>query len=357
MDMDAFYASVEQRDRPELRGRPVIVGGPPGSRGVVAACSYEARRFGVHSAMPSSAAYRLCPDAVFIRPRFDAYRAASRIIQSLFLACTDLMEPLSLDEAFLDVTENKRGMDSATRIAQTLKKEILEHTGLTASAGVSFNKFLAKIASDFRKPDGLFVIPPGRADAFIDALPVRKFFGVGRATEKRMLELGVKTGADLKKFGRDELLFHFGKSGSYFFDIAHGRDDRPVTPHRERKSIGKEVTLGSDIDDMAEIMDILHGIAVQLEDLVREKEVRPRTVTLKIRYFDFRTVTRSRTARDPIQTSHEILSRVRRLAEDTDAGQTKIRLLGISLSNFLTSDPAACRLIQLPLPFVDFDAF
>ena len=220
IDMDAFYASVEQRDRPELKGKPVIVGGDPQSRGVVAACSYEARKFGIHSAMASSTAYKLCPDAVFIRSRFDAYRTVSAQIREIFCEYTDLVEPLSLDEAFLDVTENYMGMPSATLIAQEIKKKIYNRTGkLTASAGVSFNKFIAKVASDINKPDGITVITPEMADEFIDRLPIRKFFGVGKVTEEKMLNLGIKTGADLKKYKKEQLIQIFGKSGNYFMTL------------------------------------------------------------------------------------------------------------------------------------------
>jgi DNA polymerase-4 len=229
--MDAFYASVEQRDRPEQKGKPVIVGGDPQSRGVVAACSYESRKFGIHSAMASSTAARLCPDAVFIRPRFDVYRAVSSDIRKIFCEYTDLVEPLSLDEAFLDVTENFMGIPSATLIAREIKEKIYDRTGkLTASAGVSFNKFLAKVASNINKPDGITVITPDMADGFIDRLPIRKFFGVGKVTEEKMLSFGIKTGSDLKKFKKEKLIQLFGKSGSYFYNIAHGMDNRPGNP-------------------------------------------------------------------------------------------------------------------------------
>ena len=229
---------------------------------MVAACSYEARKFGIHSAMASSTAYRLCPDAVFIRPRFDMYRAVSEQIREIFCEYTDLVEPLSLDEAFLDVTENYLGMPSATLIAREIKKKIYERTGkLTASAGVSFNKFIAKVASDMNKPDGITVITPGMADEFIDRLPIRKFFGVGKVTEEKMLGFGIKTGADLKKFNKEKLIQLFGKSGSYFFNIAHGDDERPVEPNRIRKSIGKETTLIEDIDDTNQMVEILAHIS------------------------------------------------------------------------------------------------
>jgi DNA polymerase-4 len=313
IDMDAFYASVEQRDRPEIEGKPVIVGGDPNSRGVVAACSYEAREFGIHSAMPSATAYKLCPEAVFIRPRFDAYRAVSSEIREIFYEYTDLVEPLSLDEAFLDVTENFKGMPSATLIAREIRKKIYEKTGkLTASAGVSFNKFLAKVASDINKPDGITVITPEMADEFIDKLPIRNFFGVGKVTEEKMLNLGIKTGADLKKYKKEQLIQIFGKSGGYFYDIAHGMDDRPVEPNRIRKSIGKETTFSEDIDDTDQMIEILDDIAVKLENSLIKREAKGRTITLKVKYFDFQSITRSITIDEPADSALKPTQRKRK---------------------------------------------
>ena len=353
--MDAFYASVEQRDRPELKGKPVIVGGDPQSRGVVAACSYEARKFGIHSAMASSTAYKLCPDAVFIRARFDAYRAVSSQIREIFCEYTDLVEPLSLDEAFLDVTENYMGMTSATLIAREIKQKIYNRTGkLTASAGVSFNKFIAKVASDMNKPDGITVITPDMADEFIDRLPIRKFFGVGKVTEEKMLNLGIKTGADLKKFKKDQLIHLFGKSGSYFYNTAQGNDDRPVEPNRIRKSIGKETTLLEDIDDTDQMIEILEDIADRLENSLIKREAKGRTITLKIKYFDFQSVTRSITIDEPADSASVIMKYVRPLLSKTEAGNKKVRLLGISISNFgdqETNSGKVCKYRQLPLPF------
>jgi DNA polymerase-4 len=355
IDMDAFYASVEQRDRPELKGKPVIVGGDPQSRGVVAACSYEARKFGIHSAMASSTAYKLCPDAVFIRARFDAYRAVSSQIREIFCEYTDLVEPLSLDEAFLDVTENYMGMTSATLIAREIKQKIYSRTGkLTASAGVSFNKFIAKVASDMNKPDGITVITPDMADEFIDRLPIRKFFGVGKVTEEKMLNLGIKTGADLRKFEKDQLIQLFGKSGSYFYNTAQGNDDRPVEPNRIRKSIGKETTLLEDIDDTDQMLEILEDIADRLENSLIKREAKGRTVTLKIKYFDFQSVTRSITIDEPADSASVIMKYVRPLLSKTEAGTKKVRLLGISISNFgdqETNSGKVCKYRQLPLPF------
>ena len=352
IDMDAFYASVEQRDNPELKGKPVIVGGDPNHRGVVAACSYEARKFGIHSAMASSTAYKLCPDAIFIRPRFDAYKAVSGDIRQTFFEYTDLVEPLSLDEAFLDVTVNFKQMASATLIAREIKKKIYDRTaGLTASAGVSFNKFLAKVASDVNKPDGLTVITPEMANRFIDSLPVRKFFGVGKVTEERMAGLGIKTGADLKRIPRPELIQLFGKSGNYFYKIAHGMDDRPVEPNRIRKSIGKETTLAEDIDDREQMLEILEHIAVRLENILIRHEAKGRTITLKVKFFDFKSITRRVTVSEPAETAAVIMKYIKPLLAKTDAGEKKVRLLGISISNFYTRKTGAAKNGQLLLPF------
>ena len=353
--MDAFYASVEQRDRPELKGKPVIVGGDPNSRGVVAACSYEARKYGIHSAMASSIAYKRCPQAVFIRPRFEAYRAVSADIREIFYEFTDLVEPLSLDEAFLDVTENYKGMPSATLVAKEIRRRISEETGnLTASAGVSFNKFIAKVASDFNKPDGITVITPEMADDFIDKLPIRKFFGVGKVTEEKMLNLGIQTGADLKKFNKENLIRLFGKSGTYFYNIAHGLDDRPVEPNRIRKSIGKETTLGEDIDDVEQMLEILENIAVRLESSVIKHETKGHTITLKIKYFDFQSITRSITVDQPVDDASVMMKYVRPLLSKTEAGQKKIRLLGISVSGFDDHETGIETCGQLLLPFKGF---
>ena len=241
IDMDAFYASVEQRDFPEYRGKPVVVGGDPNSRSVVSTASYEARKFGIHSAMPTSKAKRLCPHAIFVFPRFSAYKTVSRQINEIFHEFTDLVEPLSLDEAYLDVTENKKGVASATQIAKEIKKRIFEVTELTASAGVAAIKFIAKIASGMNKPNGLTVITPNEAEKFLEELPIGKFYGIGEATEKKMLSLGIKTGKDLKQFTQSELIRHFGKSGSFYYNIVRGDDFREVEPYRTRKSIGAKL--------------------------------------------------------------------------------------------------------------------
>lgn len=349
--MDAFYASVEQRDRPELKGRPVIVGGDPERRGVVAACSYEARVFGVHSAMPGRTALRRCPKAVFLRPRFEAYRAVSDQIREIFLSVTDLVEPLSLDEAFLDVTENQFGMISATRVAQWLRRRIVEETGLTASAGVSYNKFLAKVASAANKPDGLTVVTPEDAPAFIDRLPIRKFFGVGEATERRMITLGIRHGADLKRFSRADLVRLFGKAGAYFHDIAHGKDERPVMPDRERKSIGREITLDQDIGDPEEMIRVLEAVASELAGRVRKRGLGGYTVTLKVKYADFQTVTRAVGREMPVATAPGFMAAVTPALRSLVAEDSrKVRLLGIYLSQFVEPGaPARPRQLLLPL--------
>jgi DNA polymerase-4 len=319
---------------------------------VVAACSYEARKFGVHSAMPSATAYRLCPDAVFIRSRFDLYRAISAQIRAIFYEYTDLVEPLSLDEAFLDVTENYKRMPSATQIARELKQKIYHRTGgLTSSAGVSFNKFIAKVASDINKPNGITVITPDMADAFIDKLPIRKFFGVGKVTEEKMLNLGIKTGADLKKYRKEQLIRIFGKSGWYFYNIAHGLDERPVEPNRIRKSIGKETTFSEDIDDTDQMLDILNDIAVKLENSLMKRDARGRTITLKVKYFDFQSITRSITIDEPVNNASVLMRYVKPLLAKTEVASKKVRLLGISLSNFGPLEAKVGKHRQLPLPF------
>jgi len=352
VDMDAFFAAVEQRDNPELRGKPVIVGGDPNSRGVVATCSYEARKFGIHSAMSASKAYRLCPQAVFVRPHFDAYRSVSQQIRTIFADYTDLIEPLSLDEAFLDVSTNKSFGGSATLMAQQILSRIRQETDLTASAGVSYNKFLAKVASDCNKPNGLTVITPQQANAFIAQLPIRRFFGVGKVTEKKMLSLGIETGAELRKYNRFELQKLFGNSGDYYYQISRGIDLRPVTPNRIRKSIGKETTLQEDIDDCDQMLEILNSLALRIEAIAANYNTRAGTVTLKLKFADFRQTTLSYSPPQTINDADTIMAIITPLLRDSDAGQDKVRLLGITLSNLDLEKPLPSSQ-QLLLPFDD----
>ena len=350
IDMDAFFASVEQLDNPELRGKAVIVGGNPKSRGVVAACSYEARRFGIHSAMPSARAAILCPDALFIRPRMSRYKEVSRQVMAIFRSCTELVEPLSVDEAFLDVSGCPQHHGSATLIAEDLRRKIFRETGLTASAGVSCNKFLAKVASGMNKPDGLHVILPENALAFLDQLPIGKFYGVGRVTEKKMLHLGIRTGHDLRQFSRKELTLYFGKAGTFFYDIVRARDFRPVQSSSIRKSIGSETTLERDTDDLPEIFDILLALCKNIETTLARRQQGGATITLKVRYHDFRTVTRSVTLNFPIFTSQEIFRHLPLLLQDTEVGRKKVRLLGISLAKLTEKGKKFPRQLQLPFP-------
>ena len=332
VDMDAFYASIEQRDHPEYRGKPLIVGGES-KRSVVAAASYEARVYGIFSAMPTMTALKKFPELIIAKPRFDVYKQVSRQIMDIFRTYTDLVEPLSLDEAYLDVTENKFNIPSATLIAAEIKKKVKEATLLTASAGVSVNKFLAKIASDMDKPDGLYVITPDKAQSFIDELPVEKFFGVGKVTAARMKELGIHKGADLKSKSRAEMLKLFGKNGTYFYNISRGIDDRPVNPERIRKSFGKERTFEEDLSDPDEIMEIVDKITGMVSDELVRYNIRGRTLTLKIKYDDFRQITRSRSFSEYTNDPDLILRTAREIMSEAYFQENRIRLLGVTLSN------------------------
>jgi DNA polymerase IV len=345
VDMDAFYASVEQRDDPALRGKPVAVGGAA-ARGVVAAASYEARAFGVRSAMPSVTARRLCPDLVFARPRFEVYRAVSDQIRAVFAEFTDLVEPLSLDEAYLDVTGNKAGLASATEVARRIRARIREATGLTASAGVSYCKFLAKIASDINKPDGQAVIPPARGPAFVAALPVARFHGVGPATAARMERLGIRTGADLRARDLDELRAHFGKAGRWYHDISRGIDARPVQPHPARKSLGTEDTFAADITDPGAARAEVATLAGKVWRAAEARGLRGRSVTLKVKYADFRQITRSRTQPAPFAAEAELAGAALALLAPLFPVALGIRLLGVTLSAFEGAAPA-CDARQL----------
>jgi DNA polymerase IV len=348
VDMDAFYASVEQRDDPELRGRPVAVGGAR-ERGVVAAASYEARKFGVRSAMPSVTARRKCPELIFVKPRFDVYREISMQIRAIFARYTPLIEPLSLDEAYLDVTDNPMGITSATEIAKQIRAAIREETGLTASAGVSYNKFLAKLASDHRKPDGLFVITPQMGAAFVETLDVGRFHGVGPATREKMNRLGIVTGADL---GAQTLAFlqqHFGKAGSYYYWIARGVDHRPVRPDRIRKSIGAENTFFEDIYTFDAARAALAPIVDKVWSACEKHGLRGRGVTLKVKYADFRLVTRSRTLAAPILSRAELTETALDLLAPVFPTANGVRLLGVSLSALEAAAGAAPRQLKLDL--------
>ncbi|HEX5644932.1 MAG TPA: DNA polymerase IV [Erythrobacter sp.] len=331
VDMDAFFASVEQRDHPELRGKPVAVGGA-GGRGVVAAASYEARKFGVRSAMPSVTARRLCPDLIFVRHRFDAYKEASRQIRAIFLRYTPHVEPLSLDEAYLDVTDDLLGIGSATRIAELIRREIREVTGLTASAGVSYNKFLAKLASDQNKPDGMCVIRPGEGARFVAGLPVRRFHGVGPRGAEKMARLGIATGADLAARDIVFLRQHFGSQADYLFQAARGIDLRPVRAHRERKSVGGERTFSEDISSGPALRETLDNIIDIVWESIERSGARGRTVTLKMKYTDFQNVTRARTLDRPVADKREFAGIARSLLDELLPLPLPIRLMGLTLS-------------------------
>ncbi|MEH6723135.1 MAG: DNA polymerase IV [Qipengyuania sp.] len=331
VDMDAFFASVEQRDNPELRGKPVAVGGSSG-RGVVAAASYEARRFGVRSAMPSVTAKRLCPDLVFCKSRFDVYREVSQQIRAIFRHHTDLVEPLSLDEAYLDVTEDKLGIGSATRIAELIRQEIRAKTRLTASAGVSYNKFLAKIASDQNKPDGLCVIRPGQGAAFVAELPIRRFHGVGPKGAEKMARLGIETGGDIAAKEIEWLRAHFGSFADYLYRAARGIDLRPVRSSRIRKSVGGERTFSRDLSAGAELRETMEDIIDIVWGYIERAEARGRTVTLKMKYSDFQIFSRAKTLDQPIASKAEFAAVGRALLEEVLPLPMPIRLMGLTLS-------------------------
>lgn len=348
IDMDAFFAAVEQRDNPQWKGKPVIVGGMPDSRGVVATCSYEARKFGIHSAMSSSRAYKLCPQGVFVKPRISDYQQVSRQIHSVFLQYTDLVEPLSLDEAYLDVSQLALFKGSATLIAEDIRKKIFQKTALTASAGISYNKFLAKVASDMNKPNGQFVITPEQGEAFVAQLPVGKFYGVGKVTEKKMHEHKIFTGADLKNKSLQQLGRLFGKSAQYYFDIARGEDHRPVVTQRARKSIGSETTLQSDIKDENEIKHILQLLTEEVCVSLRKKQLCAKTINLKVKYHDFEQITRQ-TGLDNYSCDERLFFNVLcLLLKKTQIGKKPVRLLGVSVSD-LGADVLSSSFVQLSL--------
>jgi len=341
IDMDAFYAAVEQRDFPELRGKPLVVGGAPDSRGVVATCSYEARAFGIRSAMPASQARRLCPEAIFVKPRFETYRAISEEIRDIFFEFTDKVEAISLDEAYLDVTASESCQGSATLMAGAIKQRIRDRTQLTASAGVSYNKFLAKIASDRDKPDGLCVILPEQAAAVIRQMPIGAFHGIGHATEARMKRLGIETGADLERVPLALLREHFGKAGEHYHRIVRGIDDRPVNPDRVRKSWGAETTFQTDLADVDAMLGHLGELADRVLSKMLAKRMTGATVTIKVKYADFEQVTRSRTLGHGFTQVQDVLPHLGDLLRRTDVGQRKVRLLGVSFSGLEALDPSA----------------
>ncbi len=343
--MDAFFASVEQLDNVELRGKPVAVGGS-GERGVVAAASYEARKFGVRSAMPSKIAKRKCPNLIFVKPRFSRYKEVSNQIQNIFLEYSDLVEPLSLDEAYLDVTYARKGKPSATLIAKEIKARIFDETKLTASAGVSYNKFLAKVASDVNKPNGIFVVTPSQAQEFIDNLEIRRFYGIGKVTAEKLNKIGIWFGRDLKKMDRLELVRLFGKSGNYYYKICRGEDDREVQPSRERKSVGAEETFHTDIFQMNDLENEMLKIADTLWPRIERSNVKAKTLTLKFKYADFEQHTRSNTINGFFSTKNLLIEESNKLLKKSGGFSKGIRLLGLTVSNFMQDE------IQKPVQLV-----
>ena len=337
VDMDAFFASIEQRDNPELAGKPVAVGGSR-ERGVVAAASYEARKFGVRSAMPSKIAQSRCPDLILVKPRFDIYKSVSKQIRAVFHEYTDLVEPLSLDEAFLDVTINKTKIPKAMAIAMEIKRKIKASTNLTASAGVSYNKFLAKIASDMDKPDGLYLITPQEGPGFVEKLAIEKFFGIGKKTAEKMHKMGIYNGADLQKYDEPSLAHHFGKSGHYFYQICRGIDDREVKPNRKRKSLGNERTFDTDIHGTENQLERLEDIMDLLINDLKRIPVEAKTLTLKLRYGDFHTITRSKTLMNQYFDASLIAEVGKELFMQVPEDERGIRLLGLTLSNFAETE-------------------
>ncbi len=347
IDMDAFFAAVEQRDFPQLRGRPVIVGGQPESRGVVAASSYEARKFGIYSAMPSSRAYKLCPDAVFVPPRFSAYKQVSEEIHKVFKQYTDVIEPLSLDEAYLDVTEVNLCDRSASLMAKEIRGKIYKEIQLTASAGISYNKFLAKLGSDQNKPNGQFVIKPGEAEHYLSDLPIGRFYGVGKVTEAKMKSFGINTGGDLKRKSMLELQELLGNSAEYYYEIARGIDHRSVSNQRVRKSLGSETTFQQDISDTDDMLQQLFSLLDEVLESLAERELLACTLTLKIKYSDFTQITRSYTDDTIISVREKAIEVIPALLAKTDVHKRSVRLLGISFSNLLKHENFSNNQLQL----------
>ncbi|MBF0194863.1 MAG: DNA polymerase IV [Magnetococcales bacterium] len=348
IDMDAFYASVEQRDFPEFKGKPLVVGGKS-DRGVVAAASYEARKFGIRSAMAMKKALQRCPNIIVVKPRMDVYKEVSQQIREIFHQYTDLVEPLSLDEAYLDVTINKKGIKSASIVAKEIRALIKEQTSLTASAGVSINKFLAKVASDINKPDGLTLIAPEQADAFIAGLPIEKFFGVGKVTAGKMHSYGIKTGADLLQWKRESLIEKFGKVGGFYYSIVRNEDVRAVNPNRERHSVGTEDTFTNDLHDRKEMQERLVIIANKVMQRIEKSQFSGKTVTLKIKFANFRQITRSRTLDHCVQDVTDIIKWGNYLFAPVNIPPQGVRLLGLTVSNSTSEKETGGR--QLILPF------
>jgi DNA polymerase IV len=343
-DMDCFYAAVHMRDDPSLRGRPVVIGGDPGGRGVVAAASYEVRRFGVHSAMPAAEARRRCPQAVFIRPDFPRYRRESEAIFAIFRELTPVVQAVSIDEGYLDVSDHLGAFGSATAVAHEVRRRVHAERGLTVSVGVGPNKLVAKIASDHGKPDGLVVVRPSQVESFLAPLPVRRLHGVGPATERALAELGVATVADLRRHELDALTARFGRHGGVLYEFARGIDGRPVETHRERKSLGTENTYRTDLTSLAEMEEEVRRMAAEVAEGLERREMAARTVTLKVRYDDFTTVTRSRTLAAPTADAATVARQAVDLLAATEARRRPVRLLGVTASNL-----AAGGVWQLPL--------
>ena len=351
VDMDAFYASVEQHDNPELRGKPVAVGG--GMYGVVAAASYEARKYGIRSAMPGRIAMEKCPHLIVVKPRFQRYKEISQQIRSIFYEFTDLVEPLSLDEAYLDVTENKKDIDSAQEIAKAIRKRIFEETGLTASAGISVNKFLAKVASDYRKPNGQKTIHPTQILEFMEELPIEKFHGIGKVTANKMHELHIFTGKELMNKSLAELISLFGKSGNYYYHVVRGIHNSEVKPHRIQKSVGVEETFWENLLDEDSVFRQMQIISEELETRLSKKEIRGKTLTLKIKYKDFTVYTRSKTQEIYFKNAQDFYKTAQKLWELRPFDKP-VRLLGLSLSNLNTHEKKQIS-VQLKIPFQEFE--
>ena len=353
IDMDAFFASVEQRNHPEYRGKPLIVAGSPDKRGVVSTCSYEARVFGVHSAMPTRTAMNLCPHGIFIEGDMQTYKEVSDTIFAIFYKYTTKVEPMSIDEAFLDVTDSVSAERSATMIASQILRDIFNSTGLTASAGVSYNKFLAKVASSLRKPAGLSVIKPSGAISFLENLPIEKFYGIGKVTAKKLRSMNIKSGKDLKALDLQTLISHFGKAGAFYYNIVRGIDEREVETDSVRKSYGRETTLISDITDMAKIRIYIRRLSIKVANYLKRDKITGRTVTLKLKYSDFQTVTRAKSFTHGIADAAAIGEIACELLQKTEAGSRPVRLIGVSISNFsdLSSPTRLSDIEQLELPF------